>query len=167
MNPSEFIYFAVLVAILLATPFLPTDLLLSLDALAVRVALMVFLLFMIHKGPTVGLIAFVAIAALFLERNRRKVEGALKALDLMEVPSHATVAEATQPPSTVPVAPFDTPSHEEHDFLPHEEQHMTFEPVDASINQKSILSTIYAEGSASRAHQWYESLGFGHLPAHI
>ena len=96
MNPTEFIYFVVLMGIVVSAPYLPTSLLLWLDHLVIRIAVIVVLLYTMNLGYSVGLFVFLAIAILFLERNRRKVEVALQALDAMEVPVHpqATVEEA-------------------------------------------------------------------------
>lgn len=165
MNRTEFIYFVVLILVIVAAPFVPTAALLVLDNMVARIAVIVLLLFMMNQGPTVGLFCFLAIALLFLERNRRKVETALSALDAMEVPvaPQATVEEARAPQQTVPVAAFDVAHEEEITFLPQEDALSTFEPVAPSMNQKSVLSSIYSDGSASATQHLYEELGFGHV----
>jgi hypothetical protein len=168
MFRTEFHYFVVLIALILSTPFLPSSLLFLLDHLLIRVAMVALLLYFIHISPTVAVFGFVAISMLYLERNRRKVSNALKKLDAMDahhVPQ-ATVEEASTPQKTVPVQPFDTPSMDESAYVPDSdgsEQGMNFEPVDASINQKAVLSTIYPAGSASESQHLYEQMGFGHL----
>jgi hypothetical protein len=165
MNQTEFIYFVVLILVILAAPFLPTNLLLLLDNIVVRITFVVLLLFMMNQGPTVGLFCFMAIALLFLERNRRKVEVALQKLDSMEVPRmpQATVEEASRPQQTVPVQEFDVPEQDEMSFLPQEDALSEFEPVAPSMNQKAVLSSIYSDGSASATQDIYEKLGFGHV----
>ena len=50
----------------------------------------------------------------------------------------------------------------ETDFLPHETgENQDFEPVDVTINQKSVLSTIYPLDE--RTDELYEKMGFGHV----
>ena len=127
------------------------------------------LLYSIQIGPTVGIFGLLAISALYLERNRRKVGIALKKLDAMEVPKapQATVEEASRPQMTVPVRNFDTPSPVESTFLPEDDGSETnFEPIAPSINQKSVMSTIYplsSSSSGSGAQHLFEKMGLGHL----
>lgn len=166
MNQTEFIYFAILMAVVLSAPYLPTPLLLWLDNLAIRITVIGLLLYTMNMGYSIGLFVFLAVAVLFLERNRRKVEIALKALDAMEVPvkPQATVEESQQEQTTVPVRPFDAPDTEEIPYLPQGDHASSeFEPVAPSLNQKSVLSTIYSTGSASASQQFYEEMGFGHI----
>jgi hypothetical protein len=101
-----------------------------------------------------------------MERNRRKAALAVKKLDEMEVPRHpqATVQQASLPQTTVPVASFDSADHFEVEYSPISSSSSDdFEPVDSSINQKAVLSTIYRDGSPSASHQLFEELGLGHL----
>ena len=166
MNQTEFIYFAILMAVVLSAPYLPTPLLMWMDNLAIRIAVIGLLLYTMNMGYSIGLFVFLAVAVLFLERNRRKVEVALKALDAMEVPAkpQATVEEAEQAQTTVPVRPFDVPDTEEVAYLPQAEHASAeFEPVAPSLNQKSVLSSIYPTGSASASQHFYEEMGFGHV----
>jgi len=165
MNQTEFIYFVILILVILSAPFLPTSLLLLLDNIVVRIAVVLLLLFMMNQGPTVGLFCFMAIALLFLERNRRKVETALHKLDAMEPPRmpQATIEEASRPQQTVPVQEFDVPEQDEMSFLPQEDALAEFEAVAPSMNQKAVLSSIYSDGSASATQHIYEKLGFGHV----
>ena len=95
MFRNEIQYFVVLTALVLLAPFLPSGLLILLDNLIVRLGMIAALLYCIHIGPTVGIFGLIAISALYLERNRRKVGIALEKLDAMEVPNapQATVTE--------------------------------------------------------------------------
>lgn len=169
MYHTELLYFILLVFTILVSPYLPTNVLLLLDNIIVRVLIILLLLYLITKGPTVGIFGFVAVAILYLERNRRKVSLAVNKLDAMDVymRKEATVEEASQPQHTVPVKPFDDPDAKETEFLPdesHNNHH--FEPVAESINQKAVLSTIYpfqGSGYASNSEKLYESMGVGHL----
>ena len=95
MFRNEIQYFVVLTALVLLAPFLPSGLLILLDNLIVRLGMIAALLYCIHIGPTVGIFGLIAISALYLERNRRKVGIALEKLDAMEVPNapQATVKQ--------------------------------------------------------------------------
>ena len=162
MYRTELIYFVVLTAIILFSQFLPTAILLPLDNFIVRIAIVILLLYLIHIGPTAGIIGLVAISCIYLERNRRKVVVASKKIDLLDTRStHVTVEEASRPQTTVPVNEFDKPNEEEFDYIPHETCSTDFEPVAPSINEKTVLTTIYPlNGSSSKL---YEDLGFGHI----
>lgn len=169
MNPREVVYFIVLTIPLLASSFLPTDVLLLLDHFILRAGVILLLLFLIHVGPTVGIMGLLVVGVLYMERNRRKVEIATKKWDAMDVhePSQATVEEASLPQRTVPVAPFDVPDGRETTFLPEEEMDVSiFEPVGESIQQKQVLEGVYplsnnAQGSG--AADLFEHLGVGHV----
>jgi hypothetical protein len=169
MYRTELFYFILLVCIILASPYFPTKVLLLLDTIIVRVLIVVMLLYLITIGPTAGIFGFIAVAIMYLERNRRKVSLAIEKLDAMDVyqRKEATVKEAAQPQRTVPVKAFDEPDAEETEFVP-DNSHSSheFEPVAPSINQKAVLSSIYpfqGSGYASDSEKLYESLGVGHL----
>jgi len=112
-----------------------------------------------------------AVAVLYLERNRRKVVVAAKKIDLMDWsrPEQATVEEASEPQKTVPVNEFDKPDEEEFDYMPHDTcDSDNFEPVASSINEKTVLSTIYPLNKSGPeagigSDRLFEELGFGHI----
>ena len=172
MYRTELVYFIVLTVIILGTQFLPTGLLLLLDSIVARIIIVLLLLFLISLGPTAGILGLMAVALMYLERNRRKVVVAAKKIDLMDTerPAQATVEEEAQPQKTVPVNEFDKPQEEETDYMPHQtcdSDH--FEPVAPTINEKSVLSTIYplnknGAEAGDGSNQLYEELGFGHIP---
>ncbi len=170
MYRSELTYFIVLSLIIILTPLLPTSLLLLLDSVIVRIGVVLLLLYLISMGPTAGIFGLMAVCVLYLERNRRKVGLAKQKLDKMDFTKSrpATVEEASTPQKTVPVRSFDQPDNNETDFLPIEEpcDITMFEPVAPSINEKTVLSTIYPLGnneSGSGSNDLYEKLGFGHI----
>jgi hypothetical protein len=170
MYASELVYFIVFAVIILIAPYLPTTMLLMLDNIVVRIGTVIFLLFLISIGPTATIFGFMMMGVLYLERNRRKVGAALLKLDAMDVhrPAQATVEEASRPQTTVPVMPFDAPEERESDFLPQARSTQEFEPVAESINEKSVLASIYplnTSSYASDAAHLYEKLGVGHLDA--
>ena len=174
MYQAELIYFVVLTILIVVPQFLPTDLLLLLDHLIVRIAIIFVLLYLVNKGPTAAIFGFMAIASLYLERYRRKVGMAKNKLDAMDVNflRQATVEEASQPQRTVPVKPFDRPDQEESEFVPEDQtcDITNFEPVAPSINQKAVLSTVYPlhqNGQASASDSLYEKMGFGHVEGNV
>ena len=171
MFRNEIQYFVVLTALVLLAPFLPSGLLILLDNLIVRLGMIAALLYCIHIGPTVGIFGLIAIASLYLERNRRKVGLALEKLDAMEFPHapQAPVKEAGTPQKTVPVRDFDIPAPTESVYVPEDngsDQDSNFEAIAPSINQKAVLSTIYplsSSSSGSGAQHLFEKMGVGHL----
>jgi hypothetical protein len=110
-----------------------------------------------------------AVAVMYLERNKRKVIVAAKKLDLMDwqKPEYATVEEAAKPQTTVPVNEFDKKTDEESYYIPDKTCDITdFKPVGPSINEKVVLSTIYPLNNLKAGNgsdQLYEELGFGHI----
>lgn len=170
MYSSELPYFIILTVIILLAPVLPARLLLTFDHVIIRVGMVLLLLYLISVGPTAGIFGLIAIGVLYLERNRRKIENAVKKLDAMDIhlPNQATVQQASEPQKTVPVREFDTPDEEEYNFLPKDDtcDITNFEPVAPSINQKAVLSSIYPlsqNESGSASNELYEELGFGHI----
>ena len=177
MQRSELFVFVLSVCIILISSFLPSGILLLLDYLIVRAVLVIVLLVMMNMGPTAGIFFLMAIAVLYLERNRRKVSLARDKLDELDVsqPTQAPVEVAYIPQKNVPVNTFDHAPILESDFLPDgifttadtlevlPSGTGEFYPVDSSINQKDVLPTIYDSGSASVANGMYEDAGFGHI----
>jgi hypothetical protein len=172
MYRAELTYFIVLTVIILFSQFLPTGLLLLLDNVIVRIGVVLALLYLITLGPTAGIFGLMAIAVIYLERNKRKVVVAAKKLDEMDWdrPKQATVEEASKPQTTVPVNEFDKPNEEESDFFPDETcDSGNFEPVAPTINEKAVLATIYplnktGPEAGDGSDELFEKLGFGHIP---
>jgi len=162
MYPAELVYFIICTIIILGSSFLPTRILFLLDNIIVRIALVLFVLYVINIGSTAAILVFMTIAVLYLERNRRKVTAALKKLDKMEIPKYASIEEAYKKTAPIDIPEFDVAQPSESDFIPTEtgESH-NFEPVDISINEKSVLSTIYPLDE--RTDELYEKMGFGHI----
>lgn len=168
MNSMEMVYLIFFGLLVMGSPMFSTDLLLWLDHLVIRVLLVVFLLYVVKMNPLLGIFGLLAVGVLYVERNRRKVDRALKKLEEMDVhsPKQATIEEASKPQATVAVRDFDQPDENEFDFLPKEDSFndLNFDPVAPSMNYKSTLSSIYPNGrSASSAEGIYEDLGFGHV----
>jgi hypothetical protein len=172
MYRAELTYFIVLTVIILFSQFLPTGLLLLLDNVIVRIGVVLALLYLITLGPTAGIFGLMAIAVIYLERNKRKVVVAAKKIDEMDWdrPKQATVEEASKPQTTVPVNEFDKPNPEESDFFPDETcDSGNFEPVAPTINEKAVSATIYplnktGPEAGDGSDELFEKLGFGHIP---
>lgn len=181
MRQAEIPLFLLQVLIAVVTPFLPTSILLLLDVLLVRIGLAVLLLYFTAVGPVATVFGFVAIALLFMERNRRKVQGGLKRWEEMEAISGkatgAPVEEAHRAQTTVRVAPMDTPRGEETAYSPMEGEATgpeepldvsVFEPVAPTQNEKVVLASAYpvshrSASSTASMESIYEQLGVGHV----
>jgi hypothetical protein len=169
MYQIELFYFTILAIVVITSEFLPSGLLMSLDHVIVRIGMVLLLLFLISMGPTAGIMGLMAIAILYLERNRRKVAVAAAKINRMDVfrKPQATVEQAAQPQRTVPVKPFDKPVEEESAYLPIEEpcDITNFEPVAPTINQKAVLASVYPFRNSAEATNpdLFEDLGVGHV----
>jgi hypothetical protein len=171
MYRIELTYFIILTVIILFSQFLPTNVLLLLDNVIIRILLVIGLLYLITLGPTAGILGFMTIAIMYLERNRRKISVATKKLDKMDwgLPKQATVEEAAKPQTTVPVNDFDRPEEEEFDYMPSDTcETDNFEPIAPTINEKAVLSTIYplnksGPEAGDGSNELFEKLGFGHI----
>lgn len=180
MRQAEIPFFIGLILVIASAPFLPTRLLLILDWLVVRVAAAVFLLYVVSMGPMTAVFGFVALALLYMERNRRKVQGGLTKWDALDAETQplASVKEAHAPQKTVRVARFDTPKEKETEYAPAEgdepmditvfETESPFEPVAPSLNEKVVMASAYPVShqpatSTASLGSIYEQLGFGHV----
>jgi hypothetical protein len=161
-----------LVLVTCSAPFLPTPILLTLDWLIVRILTVMILLSLVSVGPFVGIFGFVAIAVLYMERNRRKVQHGLKRWDELDATSrnYATVEEASQPQKTVPVVPFDEPRETQTEYAPEDDTMdiSVFEPVGPSLNERVVMSSSYpvghqASSSTASMESIYEQMGVGHV----
>ena len=182
MRQAEFLVFFLQVLLIVIAPFVPTEVLLLLDILPVRILMTVLLLYFTSVGPVAAVFGFVAIALLYMERNRRKVQGGLKKWDALEAVSGkaggAPVEEAHRAQTTVRVAPMQAPRGEETPYEPMgtDRGDDTEEPMDVSLfdpvaptqNEKVVLASSYpvshrAVSSTSSMESIYEQLGVGHV----
>lgn len=172
MLQVEAIYFIIGTIVILGTPYVPTNLLLLLDNIVARAAAIVLLLYLITVGPVVSIIALMAICLLYVERNRRKVSIAARKIDKMDISAsnYATVEEESRPQQTVPVNEFDKPIPTQTAAIPLDDSCdiTNFEPIAPTINEKSVLASIYplnkgTPESGSAADDLFEKLGFGHV----
>ncbi len=172
MLQSEVPILVFLVILMGSAPFLPTSLLLMMDWLVIRVLSVILLLSLLTVGPVVGIIGFVTIALLYMERNRRKVQQGLKRWDELDTTprNYATIEEASQPQKTVPVVPFDQPREVETEYAPEDDTMdiSVFEPVAPTLNERAVLSSSYPVGhrsstSTASMESIYEQMGVGHV----
>jgi hypothetical protein len=172
MLQTEVPFLIFLIILICSAPFLPTSLILTLDWLVVRIFLIMALLSLVSVGPFVGIFGFVALGALYMERNRRKVQQGLKRWEELDTSprNYATVEEASQPQKTVPVVPFDQPREIQTEYAPDDDTMdiSVFEPVAPSLNERVVLSSSYPVGhrsssSTASMESIYEQLGVGHV----
>ena len=149
MNKNEYIPVAGLATIILAAPFLPRPVFALLDMIVVRILIVAGLVAAMFHGYATGLLTLAAIAVLYMERNKRKVDRARKrfeSIKLSEAPiSQATVEEEAKPQETVPVQEFDIPEDKEFNYLPQRKMGSDeFErvPFSEELNDKTPLRTV-------------------------
>lgn len=146
MQPSWII--GALVVLFVGAPFLPSGALLLLDTLAARVLAVGVLLWLAWtEQPKWAIVALLVIGALYLERNRRKIQRVQErylAPDGGPPLTTQTVEEEAIPQTTVPVLPFAEPDAADYmDYLPTKSmQSDAFAPVAPTMNQKLPLPTI-------------------------
>lgn len=149
MNKKEYIPVAVLAAVAVIAPAVPWPVLRLLDWTVVRIGIVIGLIAAVYHGYATGLVALIAVAALYMERNRHKVNSArkrfdeLKDRDNQEVP--ATVEEEGQPQETVPVQDFDVPDGKIATYEPKRTTGTdSFERVlfSENLNDKAPLPTV-------------------------
>ena len=110
-----------LVIVAFAAPVIPPMALKLLDNIVVNIAIVLGLLFAITHGPLIGVAALMAIALLYMERNRIKVSDArTKFNEIQEAsdPAESTVEEEGKPQETVAVREFRQPRASESIYLP-------------------------------------------------
>jgi len=111
----------VLLIVTFAAPVLPAPILHLLDNVLVNIVLILGILFAVTQGPVIGIIALMAVAMLYMERNRTKVERARsKFSEIQEAsdPAQMTVAQEGQPQETVYVREFARARDSEAIYLP-------------------------------------------------
>ena len=161
---NEHICIASLVLLIAIIPFFPTALLLSLDSIVIRFAVIIGLLYAISQGPIIGLLTLFAVGLLYLERNRRKVLVAQKKIDKMDTAMASgpmSTVEEGVPQKTVPVVPFEEPSGVDVYYVPTKENEPEFfETVGKSINEKTVQTVV---PNGEKAADIFEESGFGHI----
>jgi hypothetical protein len=144
----------VLLIITFAAPVLPQPVLHLLDNVLINIVLVLGILFAVTQGPVVGIIALMAVAMLYMERNRTKVERArTKFSEIQEAsdPAEMTVAQEGQPQDNVTVREFTRARASEAIYLPGPKVgDDDFEAVLGApeLNHKKVLTPV-PNGAAS------------------
>jgi hypothetical protein len=137
-----------LLVITFAAPAIPGPVLQLLDNVFVSLVLVLGLLFAITVSPLLGIMALMAVAMLYMERNRIKVAKArTKFNEIQEAsdPAQMTVEEEGVPQDTVAVQEFATAKPSESIYLPGPKVgDDDFDAVAGApdLNQKKVLPTV-------------------------
>lgn len=152
---------------IILTPMIPSNLLAVLDLFLIRILVVFALLWAITKGPRIGLLAFLLIAVLYLERNRRKMDYARdrfsKIVEADTLPQ-MSVEEEGQGQTTVNVRDFDTPDDRTFYYIPNPScsaNSNTFTPPTETLNGKVVFPAI---PQGEKAAKVFQRDGFGRIP---
>ena len=138
-----------------SVPFFPDTLFTLLDNVVGVFILLLAALMALPQGVVPGVLTLIAVGLTFVERNRRKV--ATKLLTDGQ-PTLQKQLEPAPPMSENEVHPSWEVSHEdETSFYPEENQTDSFEPVAASINEKSAIPTINTNTGSDSATRFFVS----------
>jgi hypothetical protein len=158
MNPV-YLGLAACLLVFVATPFLPTGVLSILVGNIVSVAIVLaVVVYAAMKNSLLGVAAFLAAAALFLENRRRtiaRIQNAYgnkgQSVENVELPARDLIPNEVHPPHLVP----DVDSH---DFQPtREEETNEFSAVGESINEKQVLQSL--DGQTEDVVKMFEEKG--------
>ena len=157
----------VLGAGILCAPLLPSKILAILDLLVIRLLTVFVILWAVTKGPLIGLLTFVFIAVLYLQRNRQKIVHArTRFAEIVEgdTAPQMTVDEEGVEQKTVPVHEFETPDDRTMYYIPKNGCAVNsdvFEPPSNTINGKIVFPAI--PGGAKSA-DIFQKEGFAQIP---
>ncbi|NBO61310.1 MAG: hypothetical protein EBU82_10115 [Flavobacteriia bacterium] len=141
----DMIVSGVAIAWSVALPFLPDTFFPLIDNVVGVIVLLLAVLLSLPYGAIPGVLTLVAVALTFVERNRRKV--ASKLLTDGQ-PSLQKQSEEVHPQ-------WEPPHEDETKFTPEGDQTDTFEPVAASINEKTAIPTISTNTGSDAATRFY------------
>ncbi len=134
-------------------PFLPDTLFSLVDNVVGVLLLLILSLVMLPYGAVPGVLTLIAVALTFVERNRRKV--ATKLLEDGKPTLEKQLASAP-PMSDMEIHPqWETSNEDEAKFYPEQDQTDAFEPVDASINEKTAIPTIGTNTGSDSATKFF------------
>ena len=137
-----------LLVVTFAAPVLPRPVLQLLDNIIVNIVLLLGVLFAVTQGPLLGIMGLMAVAMLYMERNRAKVSAArTKFNEIQEAsdPAEMTVEQEGESQETVPVREFRKARESESIYLPGPK--VGDDDFDAvlgapDLNQKTPLPTV-------------------------
>lgn len=155
-TPSLFSVAATLGLVFFLIPYLPKGLLRITDTLLVRFALLVVVIAAVGLHPLVGILTFLVVANLFIQRNNVKIQTLTTAIS--NESSESPAVDSIVSPSTAPAQPpFQTPSEKSVPFMPQEDSgENAFHAVAESLNEKQVLPTESVDGSDKAIAQLFE-----------
>lgn len=153
MTP-DMIVIGLAVAWSLSLPFAPDALFTLVDNVVGVLILLLLVLLALPQGPVPGVLVLIAIALTFVERNRRKVS---KKLLTDGQPSLQQQLAPAPPMSQEEAHPEweNAQETEEVTFYPKEDANEEFEPVAASINEKTAIPTIDSNTGSDSAERFF------------
>lgn len=155
IKATEASIFTALLVTFFLLPYLPDQVLLLTDFLLVRIALLIGVIMLAYKSPIVGIVAFVLVAYVFIQRNKVKVMNLQRLMQQSDEESPAIASIVT--PETAPVQPpFETPAVSSVPFFPQEDSgDNMFHAIAESMNEKHVLPTETVDGSGKAIQQLY------------
>jgi hypothetical protein len=132
-------------------PYIPREIIVLSDMLAVRIALLAILIYSAYISPLIAITTFIVIALLFVERNKIKMNR-LQAAMSQSTPESPAIAEI-QSPETAPEQPaFLEPEVDSYPFMPQDDSGSdAFSPVAESLNEKLPLPTEPSNDGSQKA----------------
>lgn len=146
-----------LIVALFLIPYVPGTLLMLVDNMIVRLALLVGLIYVAYISPLSAMVAFIVVAMLFIERNKHKVFQVRRAMQ-QSTPDSPAIESIVTPPTAPYQPPFEEPEKDYHSFFPQEDSgDNAFAPVAESQDHKQPLETEASnEGSQKAIQQLFE-----------
>lgn len=146
-----------LIVALLLIPYLPGPLLMLVDNIVVRLALLIGLVSVAYVSPMSAMVGFIVVAMLFIERNKHKMYQVRRAMQQSTMDSPAIESIVT-PPTAPYQPPFEEPEKDYHSFFPQEDSgDNSFAPVAESQDHKQPLETEGSnDGSQKAIRQLFE-----------
>jgi hypothetical protein len=153
-------------AVFLLTPYIPYPILKMTAGTTVgSFVLLVLVLYALAMDKIVGLAAFLAVAAIFLEQRRRTVETVSKMMDSKEKPAFSVELLDKPAPDIVPGEvhpPRKDAEIEDYYFEPTEESGKNkYEPVDESFDEKQPLDTVPSQ--PNEVSEMLQAKGLAHI----
>jgi hypothetical protein len=136
----------------LSLPFLPDSVFQLADTILGVFALLLTALLSLNYGPVVGILALIAVALTFVERNRRKISSKI----LVHEPTLERQLAPAEPMSPAEVHPNYEISHEDETFFfPEQDSSDSFKPVGNSIDEKAVSPTIGSNEGSDSAQKFF------------
>lgn len=142
-----------LIVALFLIPYVPGVLLMLVDNVIVRLALLFGLVSVAYVSPMSAMVGFIVVAMLFIERNKHKMYQLRRAMQQSDMSSPAIESIVT-PPTAPYQPPFEEPEKDYHSFFPQEDSgDNSFAPVAESQDHKQPLETEGSNDGSQKAIQ--------------